>query len=103
MRIFAACLCTVLIEAPFLALFGFRDRYALTVTVCANIVTNLVLNLTLFFLGSWVLETVLLLEAAVVAAEFLIYSLAFAPSVRLFFLTLAANVLSFTLGLFLFR
>ena len=103
MTLFLACFLTVLIEVPYLALFGYRDRYALTVTVCANVVTNLVLNLVLLLFLPPVLETVLLLELAVVAAEFLIYSAAFAPSFRLFLLTLSANVLSFGLGLILFR
>ena len=39
--IFLACLLTVVVETAFFAAFGYRDRYALTVIVCANIVTNL--------------------------------------------------------------
>lgn len=102
MSILIACLLTVLIEVPFLALFGYRDRYAVTVTVCANVVTNLTLNLSLhlFLPPTW--AVVLLAESLVVAVETLIYSAAFRPSARLFLLTLCANLLSFGLGLLIF-
>ena len=39
--IFLACLLTVLIEGSFFALFGHRDRFSMTVIVCANVITNL--------------------------------------------------------------
>ena len=101
--IILACLLTVLIETGFLALFGFRSRFDLTVIVCANIITNLVLNtvITLFFHGypgGWIW----VMEALVVAAEFGIYAFAFKPSWKLFFLTFAANALSYSIGLILF-
>ncbi len=102
MSLFFACLLTVLIEVPFLAVFGYRDRYAVTVTVCANIVTNLTLNLCmrLFLPHTW--SVVLFAEGIVAAAETLIYFAAFRPAVRLFLLTLCANLLSFGLGLLIF-
>ena len=51
MSLFFACGLTVLIEVPFLFLFGYRGRNAVTVTVCANVITNLPLNLAfLWFL-----------------------------------------------------
>ena len=102
MRIFLACLLTVLIEVPFLALCGYRDRYSVTVTVCANIITNLTLNLCLrlFLPSSW--GVVFAAESVVVAAETLIYFAAFKPSVVLFLLTCTANLLSFGLGLLIF-
>ena len=45
MMIFLACALTVLIETPFLALFGYRKRDEVVIIVCANVVTNLLLNL----------------------------------------------------------
>ncbi len=101
--IFLACLLTVLIEAAFFALFGYRDRISLTVIVCANVVTNLLLNLTIWFAfsgnpGSWVY----LMEAVVVAAEFAVYAAAFGRSWKLFLLTLAANCISYGVGLLIF-
>ena len=101
MTIFLACVLTVLVEAAFLALFGYRDAFSVTVIVCANILTNLSLNLVLgvFGLGGWWL---LPLELAVAAAEFAIYAKAFEPSRRLFALTFAANALSFGIGCVLF-
>ena len=101
--IFLACLLTVVIEASFLAIVGYRDRRSLTVIVCANVVTNLLLNLFLWLIvredpGGWIY----LMEALVVAAEYAIYARAFGRAWRLFFLTLAANALSYGLGLMIF-
>ncbi len=102
--IFLACLLTVLIEGGFLALLGYRDRYSLTVIVCANVITNLLLNLTIALAfrgnpGMWIYP----MELCVVAAEYAIYSVAFGKSWKLFFLTLAANCISYGLGLLIFR
>ena len=44
-----------------------------------------------------------LLEALVVAAEYAVYAAAFRPGWKLFFLTLAANCISYGLGLLVFR
>ena len=102
--IFLACLLTVLIEGGFFALFGYRDGFSLTVIVCANVITNLLLNLViwLFFAfdpGSWIY----VMELCVVAAEYAIFALAFGRGRKLFFLTLAANCISYGLGLLIFR
>ena len=78
-----------------------KKQWILTVIVCANVLTNLVLNLS-FLLGlpyrpGWIAAG----ELLVVAAEYAVYARAFGPSRRLFLLTLAANCLSFGLGLLL--
>ena len=101
-RLALACLLTVLIETPFLALWGFRAPRALGIIVCANVLTNLLLNAS-FLLGlpyrpGWIA----LGELAVTAAEYGIYAGAFGPSRRLALLTLLSNALSFSLGLLLF-
>ena len=101
--IFIACLLTVLIETPFLALCGYRDRYDIAVIVCANVITNLLLNLAIALVfrghpGGWIYP----MEGAVIAAEFMIYSSAFGRSGKLFLLTLAANCLSYGIGLVIF-
>lgn len=101
--IFLACLLTVVIETAFFAAFGYRDRYALTVVVCANIVTNLLLNLLIWLLGGSVGAWIYAMEAAVVAAEYAVYAVAFRPGWKLFLLTLAANCISYGLGLLIFR
>ena len=91
MNIFLVCALTVLIETPFLALFGYRARDELTVIVCANVLTNLLVNLSLaLFLPANAMSIFILESAAVLIC-----------SQRLFLLTLAANCLSFGLGLLL--
>ena len=102
--IFLACLLTVGIEGAFLAACGYRDRFSLVVIVCANVVTNLLLNLLLWLAfpggaGAWIY----IMEAVVVAAEYAIYAVAFGKGWKLFFLTLAANCISYGLGLLIFR
>ncbi len=102
MRILLACGLTVLIETPFLALWGYRKRDELIVIVCANVFTNLLLNLLLWRVPSlYVPGVIALLEAAVVAVEYGIYRLAFGARRGLFWLTLGANALSYGLGLLL--
>ena len=101
--IFLCCLLTVLIEGAFLALLGYRDRISMTVIVCANVITNLLLNLAILFAfsgdpGAWIY----LMEGFVVLAEYAIYAAAFGRGRKLFLLTLAANCLSYGLGLLIF-
>lgn len=102
--IFLACFLTVLIEGAFFAVVGYRDRYSLTVIVCANVITNLLLNLTIYFAfsgmpGPWIYG----MEALVVMAEYAVYAVAFGRSGKLFLLTLAANCVSYGIGLLVFR
>ncbi len=102
--IFLACLLTVLIEGSFFALLGYRDRFSLTVIVCANVITNLLLNLfiLLVFRGSPGLS-IIWMELCVIAAECAIYFAAFGKSWNLLFLTFAANCISYGLGLLIFQ
>ena len=104
MMIFVACLLTVLIETPLFYLFGWRDRGAVTVVVCVNVISNLLLNLTLLldFPGRGAGNWVYLLEALVVAGEYAVYALASRPSWKLLLQTFAANLLSYALGLLIF-
>ena len=98
-----ACLLTVLIEVPFLALFGFHSRNDLIVTVCTNVITNLLLNLCIQLAfsgqpGAWIY----LLEGIVVASEYAIYASAYGRSLRLALLTLTANCISYGIGCLIF-
>ncbi len=102
LRLFKACLLTVLLETGLFYLKGFREKDDLTIVACANVVTNLSLNLLIALLfpggpGAWLI----LLEAMVVIGEYLIYAKAFGASKRLFLLTLAANLLSYGTGVLL--
>lgn len=100
---FLACALTAAVETALFALFGYRRGWQLLVVACANVASNLLLNLTaaLAFpggVGAWVW----LLEGAVLAAEYAVYTVAFRPGWRLFALTAGANALTYGLGLLLF-
>ena len=97
LELLLAALLTLAVETAFLALTYRRDAAFLALCAAANAATNLTLNLILVLLpGSAAAWAVYPLEAAVVAAY------ACGRSKKLFWLTLAANVLSYCLGLILF-
>lgn len=101
--ILLACVLTLLIEVPFFALFGYHSRNDLTITICVNVITNLLLNFMIQLLfdgqpGAWIY----LMEAIVVTAEYAVYSYAFGRGERLFLLTLSSNCLSYCIGRILF-
>lgn len=103
MMLFVACLLTVLIETPLCWLLGWRNRNEVTIVVCVNVVSNLLLNLTLYLAfpngaGNWIY----LLEALVVAGEYAVYALASRPGWKLFGMTFLANLVSYGLGLLFF-
>ncbi|MEG2008382.1 MAG: hypothetical protein RR055_06110 [Oscillospiraceae bacterium] len=104
MNLYIACILTVFLETAFLALCGLRNRAFLAVCVCANTATNLSLNLLLGAMAGTVNITyfVYLSEAAVIAAEYIVYALVEGRSKRLFLLTLAANALSYGAGLIIY-
>ncbi len=101
MILFLCAFLTVLIETPWMALWGYRKRDELLLVGCVNVATNLLLNLILVlaFPGRDIGALIYLFEALVVAAEYLVYALAFGRSWKLFLITLGANCLSYGLGL----
>ena len=101
--LFKACLLTVVLETGLFYLLGYREKDDLTIVACANVVTNLTLNLTIaLFLSGGPGLWLALLEGLVVLAEYLIYVRAFGASKKLFLQTLAANLLSYGAGVLLF-
>lgn len=98
-----AALLTVAVETVFLAITYRRDAAFLVLCAALNVATNLALNLLLTCLPRdglhWLVYP---LELAVVAVEYAVYAYACGRSKKLFLLTLAANVLSYCLGLALF-
>ena len=99
MSIGVACLLTVLIEAPFLALCGYRSKSAIVIIVCTNVITNLVMNVSLAMLcPQWTMGVLGIAETLVIVAEYAIYTVPFGEGWRLFLLTLAANALSCGIG-----
>ena len=98
-----ACAVTVILETGWFWMFGYDSRDAMTVVACANVVTNLVLNLLLStVLAPRTLWDVIIPELVVVLVEYAIYACAFGRSRKLFALTLAANAVSFGAGLLIF-
>ena len=95
------CLVTVVIETGFFRICGFGSRDEMTVVACANVVTNLVLNLLLLKHVCRSVSLLLPAELIVVAAEYGIFRVAFGQGRRLLLLTIAANALSFGFGLIL--
>lgn len=98
-----AALLTVVVETVFLAITYRRDAAFLVLCAALNVATNLALNLLLNCLPRdglhWLVYP---LECAVVAVEYAVFAYACGRSKKLFLLTLAANVLSYCLGLALF-
>lgn len=93
---------TIACETAFFALFrGTRRWDFLALCMAVNLTTNLALNTVLLITGHSKL-TVYPLETVVVAMEYGVYALGTGGSRKLFFLTLAANILSYTLGGLLF-
>ena len=104
MRLFLACIITVVVETALFWAAGYRKKEDLAIVALANVITNLTLNLmTNFIPGASALAAVLALECAVVVCEYLIYRSAFGGSAKLFVLTFAANSLTYGLGLLLQR
>ncbi len=104
MILFVCAALTVIIETPWMYLWGIRKRDEILLVVCVNIASNLLLNLvlSLCFVGRDVGAYIYLFESLVLALEYAVYALAFSPSWKLFFITLGANCLSYCLGLIIF-
>ena len=101
-RYLTACGLTVLIETGFFLLLGWRERDQIAAVVCANVVSNLLLNLCLYLWIPFNVWTVTLGELLVVAFEYAVYARLCGRSRRLALLTLLANALSFGAGVLLF-
>lgn len=93
------CLLTVVLETAFFWMFGYDSRDEMTVVVCANVLTNLLLNLLLMPAIHRSMPMILAAEALVVAVEYVIYGIAFGRGWKLLGLTFAANAISFGFGL----
>lgn len=105
MTLAAACALTVAAETGFFLLLGYRDRMFAAACVCANVATNLSLNLLLWRLteaGAPAAVWIYPLESAAVLAEYAVYAALRGPSWKLFGLTAAANAISYGLGLVIY-
>ncbi len=102
MTILLACVLTVFLEDVFFFAFGYRNAWDLGVIACANVITNLILNTVMSVFPGPREPLIYVLESMAVFAEYLIYGKAFEPSWKLFALTLAANIISYRIGMILF-
>lgn len=93
-----ACVFTVIIELAIFLIFGYRKWNEIVLVILANVATNVTLN-AIVALTRPKMFVIYILEAAVVAVEYLIYAHAFNGSLKLFLLTLGANVASYCTGL----
>ncbi len=102
MRLFIACVITVVMESALFWIFGYRKKEDLMIVALANVITNLTLNLIIALVPvAYEQFLVICLEVVVIAAEFLIYKRAFGGSAELMALTAAANLITYTTGLVL--
>ena len=100
----AACILTVIIEACWFRVFGYKKKLDLGIIALTNVITNVVLNTFLDLVpDAFDVPWLIILELLVVAAEYLIYRRAFGSSKRLLILTFFANVLSFLIGMIVFE
>lgn len=97
-----ACVLTVFLEGVFFFVLGYRNIWEQSVIACANVITNLLLNLVMSVSMFPREPFIYVMEALAVITEYLIYRRAFGPSRRLFALTLAANIISYGIGQILF-
>jgi len=100
---------TIVIESIVTWVFGFHKSKIYKVVFLINVITNLSLNLILFFnsyFGKIIPENLLILtlEVLIIIVEWCLlkYSLS-VLSAKLFLLSLAMNLSSFLIGLMLFR
>ncbi len=98
MQLFLPCILTVLLETPIFYLAGYRSGNELTIVVCLNVVSNLLLQLCFLVLPYNALWLTVL-ELLVLLGEYWVYALAFGRSKKLFLLTLGANAFSLSAGL----
>lgn len=94
-------LLTLAVELPVLWLCGWRRGSDQLAALCANVITNLPLNLLFSLVLPRRFWLVLLLEAGVVAVEYGIYRRILGRERPRFWPTLLTNALSFGLGLLL--
>jgi hypothetical protein len=95
------CLIAVIFETAFFWMFGYDSRDERTVVACTNVLTTLAMNLVMIPNGYRSIPLVAAAELILIAAEFGIYSIAFGRSGKLLMLTIAANAISFGIGLLL--
>ena len=102
------CILTVIIELIVFALLGYAKKgYFIRLLIFTNIFTNISLNYILYFLterihNNFIYLILVVLEMLVIFIEYKIYAATEKSSEKLLGTTIAANVLSFIFGCFIF-
>lgn len=97
MSIYLAFTLTALIETGLFYVLGYRDRKTLVLIAAVNVLSNILLNLSFRYLSY---ERFLVPgEILVVICEYLAYASYMKGSLKLFLITLCANLLTFFIGL----
>lgn len=90
------CVLTVILESTVFLIAGYGKKpLFMPLCIAVNVMTNLALN------GFFREYNLLISETVIVCIEYIIYAIAVGRSVKLFGVTLAANILSFMAGVLL--
>jgi len=98
---------TLIIEIPILLIFNFRKKDIITIGILINVVTNFTINVIMYHLkytvcpeyyGYWILP----LEAAVIIIEFIAMSFFTDKKLKLFYVIVFANIVSYFSGVIIF-
>ncbi len=97
MSLYCCFILTALIETLIFYFWGFSKKEGLIFVVAVNVATNILLNLSFYFLDY---DSFLLIgELLVLVVEYFLYAYYFGISFKLFILTLFTNFLTFMLGI----
>lgn len=101
---------TIIIEVFIAFLFGYKNKISILIIILINIITNPILNYLIILNNSldfvsYNLVTLSFMEYLVIFIEWrmLVYALNNKCNKRLFLLSLTMNLVSFILGIILFR
>ncbi len=99
---------TIIIETIICILFKYRDKYSFLSVIIINVITNPALNFIILantYYSFFVYNTIsiLILEICVVIIEWLLLTFTLKyPSKKMFLLSLAMNIWSYSFGIILF-
>ena len=104
--IFIGLILTIVVETSLFVIFGFKDKKFILICVILNIITNLLINFILYCIikidSSAFIVWEIILEIVVALVEVVTYQIIYRKQYVLIPLSIAANALSFFLGIILY-